>query len=132
MNAPRIGHIGVIVDDLDQAIALFENLFDLKPARVHAMEDVGIKIAHMNAENIDIELIQYTREEGNLAREVMGAKSGINHISVEVRDVHAAVNGFDKQGVKVMEGFPRPGSHGTVAFFSPETTEGILLEVCEP
>ena len=42
MSTPRIGHIGVIVDDLDRAIALFDNLFDLRPARVHAMEDVGI------------------------------------------------------------------------------------------
>jgi hypothetical protein len=31
----------------------------------------------------------------------------------------------------MIEGCPRKGAHGRIAFFHPETTEGVLIELCE-
>jgi len=43
----------------------------------------------------------------------------------------AALEAWSARGARVMDGFPRPGSHGRVAFFEPESTGGLLLEICE-
>jgi len=127
----RVEHIGVIVEDLDRSLELFESLFGLKAAGVQEMDEVGLRVARLEAENIRIELVQYTSAQESFGRRVMGSDTGYNHISVEVEDMEAALARWASRGVRVMEGFPRPGSHGRVAFFEPESTGGLLLEVCE-
>lgn len=129
-NAPYIDHIGIIVENLDQSIALFERMFDIQPSKIKDMADVGLRVARLHTENIDIELIQYTSEE-NFGKKVMGPEKGINHLSVRVDDMGAVLSDLEKKGIRVIDGFPRAGSHGVVAFFDPGTTEDILLEVCE-
>lgn len=130
MKRPYVDHFGIIVDNLEQAIELFERMFDLKPSKIKEMADVGLRIARLKAENIDIELIQYTSEE-NFGKRVMGPEKGLNHISINVEDMGVVLRDLEEKGIKTKEGFPRAGSHGLVAFFEPDTTEGILLEVCE-
>jgi len=131
MNEPYVDHIGMIVHDLDEALRLFENLFDLKPARVLDMDEVGLRIATLKASNVDLELIQYLDQKEGIARRTMGDRKGINHVSFRVKDVSASLEQFQQKGAEVIDGFPRQGSHGLVAFFRPESTAQILLEICE-
>lgn len=130
MSLPRLDHIGIIVEDLDWGIALFESLLDLPPAEIKQMDDAGLRIATLKAENIDIELIQYLDIPDNFGKKTMGTPPGINHIAVRSDDVRATAQRFEKKGVRIMDGFPRAGSHGTVAFFDKKTTGNILLEIC--
>ena len=127
-----VDHIGIIVEDLHRSMTFFERLLNLKPAAVQEMEAVGLRVARMEAENIAIELIQYTDQGEGFGRKVMGSEPGVNHFSVKAKNVDAAVGRFRQGGVKAMEGFPRRGSHGRVAFFEPATTEKILIEICGP
>ncbi|MBW1731774.1 MAG: VOC family protein [Deltaproteobacteria bacterium] len=131
MSEPYVDHIGIIVHDLDEALRLFENLFDLKPANVLDMEEVGLRIATLKAANVDLELIQYMDQREGIARRTMGDRKGINHISFRVKDVSASLEQFQQKGAQVLEGFPRQGSHGVVAFFRADSTAQILLEICE-
>ena len=98
MKRPYVDHLGIIVDNLDQAIALFECMFDLKPSKVREMADVGLRIAHLKAENIDIELIQYTSEE-NFGKKVMGPEKGVNHISINVEDMGVVLRNLEEKGI---------------------------------
>ena len=131
MRDPTIDHIGIIVENLEQSVAMFEHLFHMKASKIEDIPDVGLKIAQMNAANISIELLQYSGQEESLAKKTMGVKSGINHLSIRVEDIKSSLEDLEGKGLRVIEGFPRPGSHGQVAFFEPDTTHGILLEVCE-
>jgi methylmalonyl-CoA/ethylmalonyl-CoA epimerase len=131
MTGPYVDHIGIIVENLDESISLFERLFGVRPIVLKEMTDVGLRIAQIKTENVDIELIQYTTEEEGFARKVMGSRPGINHIAIGVKDVGTSSKNLDDQGARLMDGFPRQGSHGRVAFFEPDSTQGILFEICE-
>ena len=131
MTLPTIDHIGIIVDNLDKAVEMLQDFFQMKPTKVTELTDVGLKIAHLEARNIELELIQYTGDGDSFGRRVMGNRRGVNHLSIRVGDTDTAVKTFREKGLKVMEGFPRIGSHGRVAFFEPETTHEVLLEICE-
>jgi methylmalonyl-CoA/ethylmalonyl-CoA epimerase len=126
-----VDHIGIIVRDLDHSLALWEKLFALKPTVIHDMPEAGLRIAHLQTQNVEIELLQYTKENGNFGRRVMGSSPGLNHLSFRVDRVDDSVLSFENKGVKIKEGFPRQGSHGRIAFLEPETTDGILLEIGE-
>ena len=131
MSLPQVDHVGIIVDDLDRSVAWFHRVFGLRPSKIQEMAGVGLKVARLEAENIHIELIQYSGPEESFGKKVMGKKTGLNHISFRVNDLETSLEALEGQGIRAMEGFPRLGSQGPVAFFRPETTEGILLEICE-
>ena len=131
MTGPHIDHIGIIVENMDESVSLFERLFGIQPVALKEMHEVGLRIAQIKTANVDIELIQYITEEEGVARTVMGSRPGINHIAVRVDDVEASLKGFQDNGARLMDGFPRQGSHGPVAFFEPESTQAIFLEICE-
>jgi methylmalonyl-CoA/ethylmalonyl-CoA epimerase len=132
MNKPVVDHIGVIVADLDATIAMFERLFGGAPASVKEMPEVGLKVAVFEAANVAIELLQYTGANDELAKRVMGQAPGVNHISFGVGKLAEAIAELEAAGARTMDGFPRQGAHGRVAFFEPASTGGVLFEVCEP
>lgn len=129
----RIRHIGVIVEDLDRGVEKFRG-FGLNCTEVVDAKEVGAKIAFMPVGDTMLELICHTRpakeqdKMGHVVREQSGA---INHLCFEVDDLEATIRDFQKNGAKLVEGCPRPGAHGRVAFLYPETTEGVLIELCE-
>lgn len=132
MSKARIDHIGIIVDDLEASVAMFSKLLGAEPDKRRDMRDVGLRIAEFETANVTIELLQYSGENDAFAKAVMGEKSGINHFSLAVENIDVALTRMAETGAEAMSGFPRAGAHGRVAFFKPETTGDILLEVCEP
>ena len=132
MSKPHIDHIGVIVSDLDAAVATFTPLFGARPASTKTLAEAGIRVAEFAAANITVELIEYCGTGDSFAKQVMGAPHGINHLSFKVDDVDKSISALAASGVTVMDGFPTQGAHGTVAFFDPTTTHDFLFEVCAP
>ena len=131
MSKTRIDHIGIIVADLDAAIARVEPLFGA-PKMVKEMAEHGLRVAEFDTENVTVELLQYTGEKDEFARGVMGESPGLNHISAAVPDLDQSIDALSGAGFRVMQGFPTQGAHGQVAFFEPDDTTGLLFEVCQP
>ena len=126
----HIDHIGIIVADLEQAAKKLAPLFG-RPEKIKEMPEVGLRVAEFHAANVTIELLQYTGE-AKFARQVMGERLGLNHISARVDDVDRSISQLAETGFKPLEGFPRQGAHGRVAFFEPDRTTGLLFEICQP
>ena len=128
---PHIGHIGIVVADMDESVALFGRLFGLEPSERRDMPEVGVRIAMFETANVTLELVQHTGEGGR-AREIVGGRVGINHISLDVDHLGDSIAAMEQAGARTKPGFPLQGVHGQVAFFEPETTGGLLLEICQP
>ncbi|MCP5367033.1 MAG: VOC family protein [Hyphomicrobiales bacterium] len=132
MSPPVIDHVGIIVADLDAAVAMMRPLFGGDPAYVKEMPEVGLRVAAFEAANVTVELLQYTDDGSDFAKQVMGERLGLNHLSARVEDVATAVTELTAAGFTPQAGFPRPGAHGQVAFFDPDPVTGLLFEVCAP
>lgn len=125
----KIDHIGIIVKDLERAAQKLGVLFG--KASIKELPEVGLRVAEFRAANVTIELLQYT-ENAEFARRVMGSRLGLNHLSIHVENADRAIEELRRAGFVPMEGFPRQGAHGRVAFFEPDTASGLLFEVCQP
>jgi methylmalonyl-CoA/ethylmalonyl-CoA epimerase len=65
-----------------------------------------------------------------------GGHGGLAHVALRVSDIHAAFDHLQRQGFRIIDEAPRPGSRGTTVFFvHPKTTEaaafGFLMEVVQ-
>ncbi len=131
MSKPHIDHIGIVVADIEAAVERFRPLFgDSEPIR--ELAEYGLRVAMIETANVTIELLQYTGDGDDFARGVMGERLGLNHVSARVDHVSESVEALTAHGFRMMDGFPRPGAHGEVAFFERDETTGLLFEVCAP
>ena len=124
----KLRHVGVVVENLERAIHKFKG-FGLECKEVMEIKELGVQIAFFPVGDTLIELLHYTADKlPSVIREQRGI---INHLCFEVDNIEASIQDFEKNGGKLVEGFPRAGAHGRVAFFYPETTEGALIEICQ-
>ena len=126
----KIRHIGIVIKEFERGIDKFKG-FGLLCTEVTELKELGIKVAFLPIGDSLIELICYTDPEKGRDSVVRKQKGAINHICFEVDDIEASIKDFERNGAKLVEGYPKPGAHGRVAFFHPETTEGVLIEICQ-
>jgi len=130
MMLKKIRHIGIVVEDLERAINKFK-AFGLSCSEVMEIKEVGVRIGFFPIGDTLIELLYYTGPDKGHDTVVRSQKGAINHLCFEVDDLESSIQDFEKNGAKLVNGFPRLGAHGRVAFFHPETTEGVLIEICQ-
>ena len=128
----KIRHIGIMVEDVDRAVRRFEG-FGLTCTEVIEQKEDGKKLAFFSIGDTLIEFLSYSPDKAwdPSGIVVRSQKGPINHLCFEVDDLDATIRDFERNGAKMIEGCPRKGAHGRIAFFYPETTAGVLIELCE-
>ena len=129
----KLRHIGVMVKNFERAVEQFKG-FGLPCTEIKENKQMDLRIGFLPIGETSIEIICHTEpDKGDdpTVRVVRGQNGTINHLCFEVDDLEATIQDFERSGAKLVEGCPRPGAHGRIAFFYPETTEGVLIELCE-
>lgn len=129
----KLRHVGIMVDDLDQAIEKFKGL-GIPCTETAENKKMDLRVGFLPIGDSAIELLHHSKpDKGDdpMTTVVRGQKGAINHLCFEVDDLDATIRSFQQSGAKMIEGCPKPGAHGRIAFFHPETTAGVLIELCE-
>jgi methylmalonyl-CoA/ethylmalonyl-CoA epimerase len=129
----KLRHIGIMVEDFDRAIDKFKG-FGLSCSETREDKRLDLRIGFMAVGDTSIEVLNHTKpDKGDdpISSVVRGQKGVINHLCFEVDDLDASISDFERHGARLIQGCPRPGAHGRIAFFHPETTAGVLIELCE-
>lgn len=132
MTAPRIDHIGIVVEALGPAVAALARMLPGAPLHRRSLPEAGLEVVEFHAENLIVELLHYTDDGDGYAREVMGSAPGVNHLSLAVADLDAALAQLRTEGVEPLAGFPRRGAHGRIAFLPRDGVTGLRFELCQP
>lgn len=132
MKPPRIDHIGIVVDDLEASIVSLGRMLPGAPLRRRSLPDAGLEVAEFATANVVVELLQYTDDGDGFGRAVMGSAPGVNHLSLAVDDLDAALGALRTAGIEPPAGFPRRGAHGRIAFLPRDPGTGLLFELCQP
>lgn len=127
MKALRLDHVGIVVKDLDQAVATYARHFDLQvdPSRGGEIPALGIKNAFMPIGDSALEFIQPLTDQGPVAQFAKERGEGQYLLSIEVDDLAAAVEHLRSLGCRV--GDPNNG----IAFVSPMSSHGVNLQLIQ-
>jgi len=128
----RLGHVGIVVEDIEKSLSQYEKLFNLKPTAVVNALGGKVRAAFVPAGDGEIELLQPLDETVPLMQYLRTHGTGIHHISLTTDDIDSEVNRLRKEGVVFDRETPTVGAHGTrIIFTVPKSTDNIAIELME-
>jgi methylmalonyl-CoA/ethylmalonyl-CoA epimerase len=131
MNISRIEHIGIAVENLQEAVTFFENVYGFKCYAIEEVPDQKVRTAFFMVGETKIELLESTDPEGPVGRFIATKGQGIHHLAFCVDDVAGALAQVETQGVRLIDKTPRKGAEGlNIGFLHPKSTFGVLTELC--
>jgi len=131
MNISHIEHIGIAVENLDEAVAFYEKVYGLKCYAMEEVPDQKVKTAFFKVGQTKIELLESTDPEGPIGKFITSKGQGIHHLAFCVDNVGEALENVEDKGVRLIDKGPRKGAEGlSIGFLHPKSTFGVLTEFC--
>ncbi len=132
MILTEIDHIAIAVNDLEAAIAYYQEAFGATVDHREIVESDGVEEALLKVAESYIQLLTPTRPDSPVAKAIEKRGEGLHHVGYRVADCGAALAAMVAAGAKVIDHAPRPGSRGTtVAFIHPKGSFGTLIELVQ-
>ena len=130
---PRLNHIAILVENLDEAVPLFNNVWNVEPSEIVTLEHQGIRTAAYEFDNITIELMEPYGEDSVVRKSLEKRSAQIHHMAVEVDDIKNRMDLLTEKGLRFTSGEPSKGMHDSlICFLHPKSTFGILTELVQP
>lgn len=128
-----IDHIGVAVADLDAAIELYGDVFEMPLQHRETVAEQGVEAALVGVGDSHVELLAPLGDETPVGKFLSKRGPGLHHTAYRCPDVADALDLCRSRGVRLIDERPRRGIRDSrVAFLHPSSTGGVLTELVEP
>ncbi len=132
MRVRRIDHIGIAVEDEDEARSVLEGVLGCQTPTTEVVEDQGVRTIIYRVGDTKVELLMPTDDESPIARHLDKRGGGLHHLAFEVDDLPRAMEEVEDQGLELIDQEPRAGVEGSrIAFVHPKGTFKTLIELVE-
>ncbi|MBA2765290.1 MAG: methylmalonyl-CoA epimerase [Thermoleophilaceae bacterium] len=129
----RIDHIGVAVEDLDGAIELYRDRFEMREQHRETVEAFGVEAVLLEIGDGHVELLRPTGPDSGVAKFLARNGPGMHHVAYQTADIDSALSSARDAGFRLIDEHPRSGiQNSRVAFLHPKSTGGVLTELVEP
>jgi methylmalonyl-CoA/ethylmalonyl-CoA epimerase len=129
----RIDHIGVAVEDLEEAIALYGRSFEMEPAHRETVESQGVEAVLLDVGEGHVELLRPLGPDTPVGKFLARKGEGLHHVAYAVEDIDATLRALAAAGMELIDNEARVGIRGSrVGFLHPRSTGGVLTEIVEP
>ncbi|MEM6344636.1 MAG: methylmalonyl-CoA epimerase [Bacteroidota bacterium] len=128
----KVEHIGIAVNNLADADALFSRLLGKTPYKHEGVESEGVNTSFYQMGEAKVELLEATKEDSPIARFIAKRGEGIHHLAFEVEDIEAEMERLKGEGIRLLNETPKAGADNKlVCFLHPKDTSGVLVELCQ-
>ncbi len=129
----HIDHIGVAVEDIESAVALYRDSFGMPLVHRETVAEQGVDAALLDVGDGHVELLQPLGPDTAVGKFLAQRGSGLHHIAYRVDDVEETLSALAAAGLRLIDERPRMGIRGSqVAFVHPASTGGVLTEIVQP
>jgi methylmalonyl-CoA/ethylmalonyl-CoA epimerase len=128
----RIDHIGVAVEDLDEAIRLYGERLGMPLQHRETVEEQGVEAVLLGVGESHVELLRPLGPDTAVGKFLERSGPGLHHVAYGTDDIESALDAARGAGLALIDEQPRTGIRGSrVAFLHPKTTGGVLTELVE-
>ncbi|MCW3030232.1 MAG: methylmalonyl-CoA epimerase [Solirubrobacterales bacterium] len=129
----RIDHIGVAVAQIEPALALYRDSFELDVAHREVVEDQGVEAVLLDVGENHVELLAPLGDDTPVGKFLAKNGPGLHHVAYQVGDIDRALDAIKAAGLQLIDERPRTGIRGSrVAFLHPRSSGGVLTEIVQP
>lgn len=130
MQAKGIHHLGVAVEDLDEAVDTYRRLFGAEVEHRNTVVEQGVEAAAVRVGSSRVELLASLGDETPVGKFLASRGPGMHHVAYEVSDLRRELDDLAEQGVELIDDEPHQGLFGLeVAFVHPDSVHGVLAEL---
>jgi len=130
VQAKGIHHLGVAVEDLDEAVDTYQRLFGAELQNRDLVVTQGVEAAAMRVGHSRVELVAPLGDDTPVGKFLVKRGPGMHHVAYEVTDLRRELAELAEQGVQVIDEEPHRGLFGLeVAFIHPDSIHGVLAEL---
>jgi len=128
----KIDHLGIAVNDLDDALRMYKRAYNLEPIKIETLKDKKVRIAFIPLGEVLIELLEPTESgKGRIGIFLKENGEGFHHIALRVEDIETATDRLKKLKIPIDKA-PRAGAHESkIVFIDPKFTLNVLTELVE-
>jgi methylmalonyl-CoA/ethylmalonyl-CoA epimerase len=128
----RIDHIGVAVDDLDEAVALYSERLRMPVEHRETVDEQGVEAVLLGVGESHVELLRPLGPDTAVGRFLDRNGPGLHHVAYGTDDIDSALDAVREAGLRLIDERPRTGiKNSRVAFVHPKSTGGVLTELVE-
>jgi methylmalonyl-CoA/ethylmalonyl-CoA epimerase len=129
----RIDHIGVAVAEIEPALELYRDGFELAVAHREVVEEQGVEAVLLDVGENHVELLAPLAPDTPVGKFLARQGPGLHHVAYQVDDIDATLQALKQAGMQLIDEQPRTGIRGSrVAFMHPRATAGVLTEIVQP
>ena len=140
LQLPGVGQIGVVVEDIDRAIAFYQSAFGLGPFDVMEIgapnvwdrgeeKPIRARLAFADLGGVQLELIQILEGDSFHLEFLREHGEGIHHLGFVVKDFKAKLEQAKAMGFKVLQADPFGMAY---AYLDTRQPGGIIFELIMP
>jgi methylmalonyl-CoA/ethylmalonyl-CoA epimerase len=129
----KIDHIGVAVEEIEPALALWRDRLELDVGHREISQEQGVEAVLLDVGADHIELMAPLGPDTPVGKFLAKRGPGLHHVAYTVSDIDATLTALEQAGMRLIDKSPRVGlRESRVAFMHPEALGGVLIEVVEP
>ena len=129
----RIDHVGVAVAEIEPALELYRESFELTVAHREVVEEQGVEAVLLDVGENHVELLAPLGPDTPVGKFLAAKGPGLHHVAYQVSDIEATLEALKQAGLQLIDQQPRTGIRGSrVAFMHPRATAGVLTEIVQP
>jgi methylmalonyl-CoA epimerase len=128
----RIDHVGVAVEDLDDAVRLYSERLGMPVQHRETVEEQGVEAVLLGVGESHVELLRPLGDDTAVGRFLERNGPGLHHVAYGTDDIESALDALRAAGLRLIDEHPRTGIRNSrVAFVHPRSTGGVLTELVE-
>lgn len=126
-----IDHVAIAVENLDDALSIFENVLGLRVTHRETIEEYDVEVATIEVGDMSLELVQGTAPDSPITSFIKKRGPGIHHVALEVENIEEAMKTIGEHA-DMIDAVPRTGKDDSrVAFIHPRSMGKILFELVQ-
>jgi len=129
----RVDHIGVAVESIDDALALYERDYEMTLVHREVVSEQGVEAVLLDVGENHVELLAPLSEDTPVGRFLAKRGPGMHHVAYQVQNIEATLASLREAGIRLIDETPRNGIRDSrVAFVHPKSSGGVLTEIVQP
>jgi methylmalonyl-CoA epimerase len=128
----NLDHVGIAVNDLDEALAGYLDRYRVEPLYRERVESQGVEEAMIPVGGSFVQLVQPLAADTPVGRFLERNGEGLHHIAFVVASIDSALQHLEADGARLVDRSARQGGRGArIAFVHPDDLTGTLIELVE-